>query len=108
MTQVIGLLDLKSSTRGIVPALVTHTIECLLYVCVCVCVFPLRREWEKELYKWKTGGQPSLMRALSRCYGPRVIAIGIVFMVVVSGYATLLASLSLPPKPNITHIKKNI
>ena len=41
MTQVIGLLDLKSSTRGIVPALVTHTIECLLYVCVCVCVcFP--------------------------------------------------------------------
>ncbi|XP_070197217.1 ATP-binding cassette sub-family C member 4-like isoform X2 [Littorina saxatilis] len=34
----------------------------------------LGREWEKELYSWKTGGCPSLMWALWRCYRPQIIA----------------------------------
>ncbi|XP_076446071.1 ATP-binding cassette sub-family C member 4-like isoform X2 [Babylonia areolata] len=34
----------------------------------------LGREWEKELYRWKTGGSPSLFRAMWRCYRPQIIA----------------------------------
>ncbi|ESO93670.1 hypothetical protein LOTGIDRAFT_105125, partial [Lottia gigantea] len=34
----------------------------------------LGREWEKELYRWKKGGRPSLCGALWRCYRPQIIA----------------------------------
>ncbi|RUS89175.1 hypothetical protein EGW08_003054 [Elysia chlorotica] len=34
----------------------------------------LAREWEKELYKYKTGGRPSLTRALWRCYRRQILA----------------------------------
>ncbi|GFO17975.1 hypothetical protein PoB_004448000 [Plakobranchus ocellatus] len=34
----------------------------------------LAREWEKELYNYKTGGRPSLIRALWKCYKRQIIA----------------------------------
>lgn len=37
----------------------------------------LGREWEKELYCWKTGGYPSLLRALWRCYRPQILAFSV-------------------------------
>ncbi|GFS05602.1 cystic fibrosis transmembrane conductance regulator [Elysia marginata] len=33
----------------------------------------LAREWEKELYNYKTGGRPSLTRALWRCYRRQIL-----------------------------------
>ncbi|KAI8798989.1 multidrug resistance-associated protein 4 [Biomphalaria glabrata] len=34
----------------------------------------LAREWEKELYNYKTGGRPKLTRALWRCYRTQILA----------------------------------
>ncbi|CAL1530874.1 unnamed protein product [Lymnaea stagnalis] len=34
----------------------------------------LAREWEKELYNYKTGGRPRLTRALWRCYRTQILA----------------------------------
>ena len=38
------------------------------------------REWEKELYIWRSGGYPSLYKALFRCFASRVIAVGFAFL----------------------------
>ena len=42
------------------------------------------REWEKELYSWRTGGRASLLHALARCYWLWLLAVGLVLMLVVS------------------------
>ncbi|XP_064637687.1 ATP-binding cassette sub-family C member 4-like isoform X2 [Lineus longissimus] len=42
-----------------------------------ILVNDLAREWEKELYQWRTSGQSSLLRALLRCYGSQLIGCGI-------------------------------
>lgn len=36
----------------------------------------LGREWVKELSRWRHGEKPSLLAALRRCYGRRVLAMG--------------------------------
>ncbi|XP_067664014.1 ATP-binding cassette sub-family C member 4-like isoform X1 [Haliotis asinina] len=41
----------------------------------------LGREWEKELYRWKTGGHPSLLSAVWRCYRPQILAFSLLVLV---------------------------
>lgn len=42
------------------------------------------REWDKELYKWRTGGRPQLWKALGRCYGRSIAAMGVMLLSQVS------------------------
>ncbi|XP_064609723.1 ATP-binding cassette sub-family C member 4-like [Liolophura sinensis] len=40
----------------------------------------LAREWEKELYCWKTGGRPSLLAAVFRCYWQQIITFALLIL----------------------------
>ena len=44
-----------------------------------MCIFSCR-EWEKESYRHRTGGQASLFRALLRRFGPSVLTVGLLFL----------------------------
>ncbi|XP_067949778.1 ATP-binding cassette sub-family C member 4-like [Watersipora subatra] len=40
----------------------------------------LGKEWDKELYKWRTGGRPRLWMALLRCHGTSILAMGLLLL----------------------------
>ena len=54
------------------------TIMCM------IVVFLFDREWDKELYKWRTGGKAQLWRALGRCYGKSIAAMGLLLLLQVN------------------------
>ncbi|XP_041357468.1 ATP-binding cassette subfamily C member 4-like [Gigantopelta aegis] len=41
----------------------------------------LGREWEKELYFWKIGGTPSLLKAVWRCYRSQILSFTLLVLV---------------------------